>query len=137
LILVWTAGRFPAYPFSRSNCRYKKYCSRYGNISTIIDTLGRTLTFNYDASGYPFSITQTWHREVESGNTTQTVTETHNWARFTYADKTIRTNFTGLTVFGPANNQTIHALTKVQLADDSVNLTAKSSIARSFGSTGT
>ena len=47
------------------------------------------------------------------------MTETHYWARFSYADKTIRTNFNGLTVFGPANGQSFHALTKVQLADDS------------------
>jgi YD repeat-containing protein len=91
----------------------------FGNISTVTDTLGRVLTFNYDGAGYLQSITQTWHREVESGGSTQTVTETHYWAQFTYADVTVGTNFTGLTVFGPANGQTIHALQKVQLADDS------------------
>jgi YD repeat-containing protein len=90
-----------------------------GNVSTVTDTLGRVLTFNYDGTGYLQSITQTWHREVESVGQPQVVTETHNWARFTYADKTVRTNFAGLTVFGPSNGQTIHALTGVQLSDDS------------------
>jgi YD repeat-containing protein len=89
----------------------------YGTLTTITDTVGRTLSFNYE-SGYLKSITQTWHREIESSPPT-TVTETHNWARFEYADKTINTNFTGLTIFGPANGQTFHALAKVQLGDDS------------------
>jgi YD repeat-containing protein len=89
-----------------------------GNLTTVTDTLGRALNFSYP-DGYLKEITQTWHREVESGGTTQVVTETHNWARFTYADVAVRTSFPGLTVFGPANGQTFHALTEVQLSDNS------------------
>jgi YD repeat-containing protein len=91
----------------------------FDNIGAVTDTLGRTINFGYYADGYLKEITQTWHREVESGSTTQTVTETHQWARFYYDDKVVQTNFTGLNVFGPANGQSIHALSKVTLADDS------------------
>ncbi len=91
----------------------------FDNVQTVTDTLGREINFGYYADGYLKEITQTWHREVESGSTTQTVTETHQWARFYYTDKSVSTNFPGLTVFGPANGQSIHALTKVKLADDS------------------
>lgn len=91
----------------------------FDNIQTVTDTLGREVNFGYYPDGYLKEITQTWHREVESGSSTQTVTETHQWARFYYTDKTVSTNFSGLTVFGPANGQSIHALTKVKLADDS------------------
>ncbi len=90
-----------------------------GNVEAVTDTLGRVLTFEYYGDGYLKWIKQTWNREVESGGTIQTVTETHYWARFTYDDKAVRTNFAGLTVFGPSNGQTVHALQKVQLADDS------------------
>ncbi|HXM47489.1 MAG TPA: hypothetical protein VN956_06435 [Pyrinomonadaceae bacterium] len=79
-------------------------------IDTVIDTLSRTIKFNYDANGLS-SITQTW--------TVNGQTQTHNWARFTYTDRTIQTNFSGLTVNGPQNGTTIHALSEVKLADDS------------------
>lgn len=91
----------------------------YDNVQTVTDTLGREVNFGYYADGYLDEITQTWHREVESGSATQVVTETHRWAKFYYENKAVQTNFTGLTVFGPANGQSIHALTKVKLADDS------------------
>ena len=89
----------------------------FDNIQTVTDTLGRAINFSYYGDGYLDEITQTWHREVEGSS--QPVTETHRWAKFYYDDKVVRTNFAGLTVFGPANDQTIHALTKVKLADDS------------------
>ncbi|MFL6255981.1 MAG: hypothetical protein ACJ74T_13295 [Pyrinomonadaceae bacterium] len=89
----------------------------FDNIQTVTDTLGRAINFSYYGDGYLDEITQTWHREVEGS--AQPVTETHRWAKFYYDDKVVRTNFAGLTVFGPANGQTVHALTKVKLSDDS------------------
>jgi YD repeat-containing protein len=89
----------------------------FDNIQTVTDTTGRAINFSYYNDGYLDEITQVWHREVEGS--AQPVTETHRWAKFYYTDKVVRTNFTGLTVFGPANNQTIHALTGVKLADGS------------------
>src|SRR5829696_9028146 len=83
-----------------------------GRIDTIIDTLARSIKFNYDVNGWLTSITQIWNQ----GSPSQV---THNWATFTYSDITIQTNFTALTVYGPANNVTIKTLSKVRLADGS------------------
>lgn len=81
-----------------------------GRINTITDTLARIITFNYDANGWLTSITQIWNQ----GSGSQV---THNWATFTYANTTIQTNFSGLTVYGPANSSTIKTLAQVTLAD--------------------
>jgi YD repeat-containing protein len=91
----------------------------YGNLEKVTDTLGREIAFGYYPDGYLKEITQVWHREVESNGGVQTVTETHRWAKFEYADTQVRTNFPGLTVFGPTGGQTFHALKKVTLADGS------------------
>lgn len=82
-----------------------------GRVNTITDTVGRVLTFNYDANGWLTSITQLW-------NQTSTAV-THYWARFEYADKQIDTNFPGLTVFGPADGTNLKILSRIKLADDS------------------
>lgn len=82
-----------------------------GNLNTVTDTLNRIITFSY-INGWLDKITQIW----KQGSPNQV---THHWARFEYADKTIDTNFPGLTVFGPADNTSIKTLTKVTLADDS------------------
>ena len=86
-----------------------------GNVETVVDTLGRTVTFIY-AGGYLESITQTWQRETASG---VFVAETKNWARFYYMDKPIQTNFPNLTLVGVPSGQTFHALTSVKLDDNS------------------
>lgn len=86
------------------------------NVQSVTDTLNRVITFGYNADGSLKEITQPWTREVEGSSP---VTETHYWARFSYTDKVVQTNFTGLNVFGPSNGQSIRALTKVKLADDS------------------
>jgi len=79
-----------------------------GQIDTVIDTLGRSIKFNY-SSGVLTSISQTWN----PGQVT------HNWAQFTYEDKTIDTNFS-VTVYGAPNNQPPKKmLKKVILADGS------------------
>jgi YD repeat-containing protein len=83
-----------------------------GKIDHVIDTLARSLKFNYDANGLLTSITQIWNQGSQSP-------VTHNWAVFTYADTLIQTNFTGLTVYGPTNNSNIKTLSKVTLADGS------------------
>lgn len=95
-----------------------------GNVDYVTDTLGRLIDFEYYQDGYLKQIAQVWHREVESGSTIQTVTETHRWAKFDYDDVVARTNFSdpnsaGLTVFGPTGGETFHALKRVTLADDS------------------
>jgi YD repeat-containing protein len=84
----------------------------FGRIDTIVDTLARTIKFNYSANGLLTSITQAW-------NQTPTSQVTHNWAVFTYADTLMQTSFPGMTVYGPANNSTIKTLSTVTLADGS------------------
>lgn len=82
-----------------------------GRINTITDTLNRVITFNY-INGWLDKITQVWKQGSPSP-------VTHQWARFEYADKTIDTNFPGLTVYGPADGVNIKTLTKVRFADES------------------
>src|SRR5260370_19150708 len=79
-----------------------------GRIDTVVDTLARTIKFNYGADGLN-TITQAW--------TINGAAQTHTWASFTYANQTIQTTFPGLSVLGPQNGTTIHALTQVLLAD--------------------
>jgi YD repeat-containing protein len=81
-----------------------------GRIDTVVDTLARTIKFNYGADGLS-TITQTW---TVNGQAT-----THTWAFFSYANQTIQTNFSGLTVIGPSNGSTLKLLTQVTLADNS------------------
>ncbi len=82
-----------------------------GRLDKVIDTLERQIKFNYEA-GRLSSITQTWNQGQQSE-------AEHTWAEFEYRDTTIQTNFTNLTVVGPANNDTIKTLSKVTMADDS------------------
>jgi YD repeat-containing protein len=83
----------------------------FGRIDAIVDTLARTIEFNYDAGNYLSSITQIW--------TVNGAAQTHTWASFVYTDKTIQTNFTGLTNVGPQNGSTVKVLTQVTLDDGS------------------
>ena len=77
-----------------------------GNITTITDTLARTITFNYVGENL-VSITQVWNGA------------THTWATFGYSTVSIQTNFPGLTVVGPTNGTVINVLTQVGLHDGS------------------
>jgi YD repeat-containing protein len=80
-----------------------------GHIDEVIDTLGRSIDFVYDGNGRLTQIKQLWN----AGSVTQ------YWARFTYANTTIDTNFPGLTIFGPADGNQLEMLSRVTLADDS------------------
>jgi RHS repeat-associated protein len=73
-----------------------------GQISNLVDTLGRTVTFNY-VNDYLDSITQTWNGQ------------THVWATFGYGSVYFSTNFPGLSYLGPQGY--INVLTQVGLAD--------------------
>ncbi len=86
-----------------------------GRIRTVVDTLERTLSFEYDTYQNLLSIQQSWTRDAETG----LVTETHTWASFGWTNLTIQTNFSGLTLQGVQNNQIIPVLTQVGLADGS------------------
>ncbi len=84
----------------------------FGRIDTVVDTLNRTIQFNYNTSDNTLaSITQTW---TVGGQSQQ-----HTWASFSYTANEVHTNFVGLTNVGPADGSTIKSLTRVTLDDNS------------------
>lgn len=79
-----------------------------GNVSSVTDTLGRIITFTYDANNRPLSI------EQNRGG------QTHQWATFGYASLTMNAAFAGgVTRVGPSNGTAISALSRVSLDDGS------------------
>ena len=83
------------------------YNGTNGHINTITDTLGRVITFVYDASQNLTSIRQTW-----AGGA-------HDWATFSYGQVWVAPAFGGgLAINGPNNNYTT-VLTQVNLHDGS------------------
>jgi YD repeat-containing protein len=113
LSYVWMNGEYNCTQIKDRNGNYITInYTPFGRIDTVIDTLARSIKFNYDASGLLTSITQVWNQGSQSE-------VTHNWAVFTYGNTFIQTNFTGLTMYGVANNSSIKTLSKVTLADGS------------------
>src|SRR6185312_14023184 len=53
-----------------------------GQISNIIDTLGRVINFNYDTSANLISITQSWNGQPS-----------HQWASFGWETRTMQSSF--------------------------------------------
>jgi RHS repeat-associated protein len=90
-----------------------------GRPTSVVDTLGRVLSFNYDEQKYLRSITQWWRRE---SNTGATVIENRAWATFDYELITVQTNFRNpsnnnpLIVHGPGASP-IPMLSKLGLPD--------------------
>jgi YD repeat-containing protein len=76
-----------------------------GDITTVVDTLNRTITFNYDGNANPISITQTWNGQ------------THTWATFGWDNKGIQPSFSGVALVGIANASVIPVLSQVGLDD--------------------
>jgi YD repeat-containing protein len=111
---VWQGSDFQCTEIKDRNGNYItiNYTS-FGRVDTIVDTLNRTIKFNYDASEALTSITQSW--------TVNGSSVTHTWASFQYRNPnlTINTNFSGLTNVGPQNGSTLKVLSRVTLADNS------------------
>jgi len=78
-----------------------------GDLTSVVDTLGRVVTFNYDGNANLASITQTWNGQG------------HTWATFHFDSVTIQPNFSGVSVSGVANSQSVSMLTMVGLGDGS------------------
>lgn len=112
LTYVWTGNQFDCTQIKDRNGNHISITYNSGRIGTVTDTLGRVINFNYDANGLLISITQVWNQGLPNQ-------VTHSWATFTYANTTIQTNFSGLTVYGPSNGSTIKTLSKVTLPGDS------------------
>jgi YD repeat-containing protein len=115
LVLRTTGGTQLTYMWTNNEYRCTEVKDRNGNfitinrngfgdITTIIDTLARTITFNYDSNQNLISITQLWGGR------------THQWATFGYNDKTIQTGFSPQIV-GIQNNAVIPVLIQVGFDD--------------------
>ena len=80
-----------------------------GRISSIVDTLGRVINFNYDTNANLISITQSWNGQPS-----------HQWVSFGWGTRTMQSSFTGLTALvGSANGTVLPVITQVGLNDTS------------------
>lgn len=79
----------------------------FNRLAQITDTLGRALVVNYDNNGNPLSVAQSYSGQQRV------------YATFGYEMKTVNTNFTSMTVAGPANNSQISVLKQVAFDDGS------------------
>jgi hypothetical protein len=105
---VWIAGAFRCTEIKDRNGNYITIDhSEYGQLTKVTDTLGREINVDYSEDLYPTSITQTWKTDNGLGSD-----ETHAWATFAYATKTVATDFDGVTNLGPANSTVIKVLDK-------------------------
>lgn len=82
------------------------YYDSFGHPGYIIDSLGRSLYFDYDSNSNLTQIRQTW-----SGN------QTHQWAIFQWANRTLSSSLTGMV--GIKTGDSIPVITRVTFADSS------------------
>jgi RHS repeat-associated protein len=106
LIFAWLNGQLQCRQVKDINGNYLTVqYDPAGRLSSITDTLRRTLSFNRDQGGNLLSITQ--RRDNRD----------YVWATFGYADLTINANVPGLNVIGPKNGTVIPVLSQVALND--------------------
>lgn len=82
-----------------------------GDLRSVTDTLGRVVTFNYDANANLESITQTW---LVNG-----VPQTHVWASFGWGTQALLPGFSAVAAVGAYSGEVIPVLTQVGLQDGS------------------
>jgi YD repeat-containing protein len=120
LLLRTTDGTQLSYQVFNSEWRCTQIKDRNGNyltvnydwlghIANVIDTLNRTINFNYDTNANLLSISQSW--------TLNGSTQTHNWATFGWTTKTIQSSFSGVMVVGTSNGYTFPVINQVGLDD--------------------
>ncbi len=109
LSYVWKGSDFQCTQIKDRNGNFitVSYTS-FGRIDAVVDTLNRTIKFNYNTDNTLASITQTWTGPAE-----------HTWASFTYSISEVHTNFVNVTNIGPVNGSNIRTLRSVTLADNS------------------
>jgi YD repeat-containing protein len=81
----------------------------WGDVLSVSDTLGRTVTFNYDANENLQTITQNW--------TVNGQTQTHTWATFGWGTKVLQPGFSSVAAVGTYAGETIPVMTQVGLDD--------------------
>src|SRR5262249_33685059 len=79
-----------------------------GRITTITDTLGRVINFNYDVNANLISITQSWNGQPA-----------HQWVGFGWSTRNLQSSFSGASVIGPKNGTALPVITQVTLNDTS------------------
>lgn len=79
-----------------------------GRITTITDTLGRLITFNYDSNANLLSIMQSWNGQPS-----------HQWVGFNWGARNMQATFSGAAVVGPKNGTLLPVITQVTLNDTS------------------
>jgi YD repeat-containing protein len=82
-----------------------------GQITTIVDTLARLITFNYDGNANLLSITQSWAGQPS-----------HQWVSFGWSTRTMQYSFSDPSlrgVIGTANGTVLPVITQVALNDTS------------------
>ncbi len=114
LLLSSTDGTQLSYTSTENGYRCTQVKDRNGNyltvshnvkgrLTSITDTLGRVFNFNYDSNLNLSTITQ-----MRGGTA-------YEWARFGYANLTLQTNFTNLSIVGLQNGATLPVLAQVSL----------------------
>jgi YD repeat-containing protein len=79
-----------------------------GRITTITDTLGRTITFNYDIYANLISITQSWNGQPS-----------HQWVSFGWSTRNMQYGFGTEKVIGTAYAMAVPVITQVAVNDTS------------------
>ena len=79
-----------------------------GQITNIVDTLGRVIVFNYDSNANLLSITQSWNGG-----------QAHQWVSFGWSTRNMQYSFSDGKVVGIANGTALPVLTQVALNDTS------------------
>ncbi|HEX6717028.1 MAG TPA: DUF4214 domain-containing protein, partial [Pyrinomonadaceae bacterium] len=101
-----------------------------GRISTITDTLGRVITFNYDINANLISITQAWNGQPS-----------HQWVSFGWTTKNMQSGFALDAVVGTYDGAPLPVIMQVALNDTSYftfeynNYLQVSAIRNKFGTT--
>ncbi|HEX5602417.1 MAG TPA: DUF4214 domain-containing protein [Pyrinomonadaceae bacterium] len=79
-----------------------------GRITSIVDTLGRVINFNYDTNANLISITQSWNGQPS-----------HQWVSFGWSTRNMQSSFSGAVVVGTADGAVNPGITQVALNDAS------------------
>jgi len=79
-----------------------------GQITTVTDTVGRVINFNYDSNANLLSVTQSWNGQPA-----------HQWVSFGWSTRNVQPAFTNGKVVGTAAGALLPVITQVTLNDTS------------------
>jgi len=109
LSLSYSNGEYRCTEIKDSNGNYITVNNNaLGQISNVVDTLGRVINFNYDTNANLISITQAWNGQPS-----------HQWVSFGWGTRTMQSSFSGAAVVGTSNGTVLPVITQVALNDTS------------------